>query len=344
MYEVTSELYKNIIAPAEPIFYNDTFMMDLMGQNFMVDFKYVKSKLKIDYEKDNNKENDKYNINTLLPIFNEYSVVTRKLRVYVTRSIGRQLNPYKKFAYGKCYCKNIDLINNYNDSVINLNVYYFSGEEISDIAKNQQLAELKIIGNKYSIGTSLTNTYFDDFLTIDNKKSQNTIHQFMWFEPIYRTYKNVSIGNILIEQLIHFCKNISKNDSLILFIYMHVNILLIFDIINLVSEYFEYVKITNYKYTPGFMINILFINKKNDTNNLNIQLSKNVQRLYDTDIIAPYLEFLNKISEQYITRLKIHIGVAKMKLDDNPTYKLIENKIKSYQFMLNELYLLHNTV
>ena len=322
---LNSEEYKKFIYPTEPILNNEILMYYLLGESLYTDFVYITC----DINPSNIIVETFDNINSKVALVNEKS-----LKI-ITNSTIKKMNIYGECDSIKCYSKVIKIIKKHNEFITNIYIHNTIPRSEKNRGDSMNEDIIKNLETKYDIKIYYYGSQkYPQMNEVQFK--DNSLYIYCYVENLYYLHNNEQIANIYLKVL---CRTIFGMDggSCIALLMSYTNIIL-FDIINLVSKYFDKTIIFSPKYLFGSVLYVIFIGKKTVMTKqeydqiIEIFSRNNIYRLYNCDIIKKYMEFLNKVMEQYQNRYLSLINVAYMKLlDNNNEYDIIMDKVDVYK-------------
>jgi len=120
-----------------------------------------------------------------------------------------------------------------------------------------------------------------------------------------------------------------NNNTYCIFIKTDYYIELIIDMIDILRYYYNRVILVRTKYNPKYNFMLILENKLREHNTKhNIEFKKKLYRLQNIQIKPAYVNFMNKLYNDYSKRIKVIISINKL---DNGIKSLIEQRFNFYQ-------------
>lgn len=310
---------------------NEAYIDALYSKNYYTRYEYEKMKIKAKYEKDNFLNNYK---EMLLKVY-------KKTRFNLSYIMDKRLNIYYKINYFSGLQKTIRFIKKKDKMIIKtVNVYdcTLSTGTLKvnyDQYKNKEIIKVFERNNsvKYNFEIISEMNILPSLITY----TSHTLYSIVCPLPLTMIYDNKYLYEILINNLIGIVNSIDSTCS-ILFIGVYTSILF-YDIVNMLSKYFENTTYFSPKYFTGQILYVIFSKKKENISEKKIKKIKNIlikeKRLYSIynnyNYINKYKKFLNKMVHEYSTKMYIYMDMNTLKCNDDIRYDAIIKNINYHK-------------
>lgn len=289
--------YKQMFETLPKILFNEAYIYFLNSKTYTYDHKYIELPIKQKYFSEKPK---KSYFNNLYDMVISYS---RDVNYYIYKTAVYLLSPYYNFSMIKPIESTITILQRYNNDIKHVYIYEYNGLS-NPVNYNKYLLEklVKFQGVKH-----ITIKKIFTFHNITDDIHKNALYVFDYVMDRKDACTNTSFYN---NVLCHFFKILNRMES-------NNGLLLVtsytnkqnFDIINILSKYFEKTIIKYHKYISGMRIYTLFINKKNiKIDDVSIYSTENTLRTYDFEW-EPLIPFIDKIHKLWVIRRTIGIGI-----------------------------------
>ena len=248
LLDIKSKYHQLFIYKTDPIFNNGLYIYYLIGKNYRTNYEFIKSEIEPKYYKEKIYDTVDFALNLVL----------RKTRLVITHSMISHINLYRYYGHIRCIDKIVSFAKKYNNKLKYVETYNINLSDRESRDSQHKNKKLVAILEKYN--DVKYNSYFIKDLNIDITYKNNTAYVIIYIDRLDTAYNGKSASNIFIELLLDMVQNIDNNSSIIIF--FQYNLIIIFDIINFFSKYFEHVNIFKYKHYMGHCLYVLFNKKK----------------------------------------------------------------------------------
>lgn len=327
--EITSQLYKQYIYPYTNIFDNDNYMKYIIGNNYLIKWKYIKSEHDIKYIK-----NDINEINEEL-IYLEHRYV-----INMPRIMHNIVNIYNKYCFIGEEIKIIRFVKKRIPTIKSLHMYNYSFKERHELY-DQYNNYINDVSNKYMI--EIINNYVYD-MGIKIKYQKNNIYYIIITELLITLFNKKSIFNHIMELILEMIQHITNDSCIVLYINGFTDN--IYHLINTYSYFFNKSYIFKCKYSYGLNYNVIFMDKKNINQDKKAKINEIKKVINGGNIIKIYKDIINdelkknilEIHKEFIKRYTIILEIIQMKITNEDYYNLIQKNLIINSNVLSDMF------
>jgi hypothetical protein len=339
------------IFDVNPIFYNDNYMYYIEGITYSTYYKYQNIK-PINFDDKNN--TDYYyeeKIHTFNIVDNINFIKDKRLALILVQKYYPICNLYYDYYDVIILDKLLKCAKKHNLKIEKVVYNFLFDNNFSYKTFNVTKKQNKdYITKKHNVTIEIN----DIFLKQKSKDNSHhgTLHIYIYLrDNNYRINDNISNNNIQKKPTLEYhniiVKNILKkvismNEKSALVLGLTMNNIITFDLINLISNYFEFTIVNSYKYMYNHNIFIIFINKKNISastcNYLKKIYKKSFYRLYTEDIMEQNITFIKNVVEINKHRMLMLTDLLQQCIDRTQYYDIFIEGVQNMKELFSRKY------